>query len=272
MLTKRIVLGVQYDGSTFQGWQTQPNGNTVQDVLEAAIFRFTKDVSQTACAGRTDTGVHAFEQVIHFDTVLNRSEHTWVRGINTFLPSNVSIHWAKELSEFNPESMENFHARFSAASRTYCYLLYNNPIRSPIWSKKAGWYYRPLCIDKMKLAAQHLLGVHDFTVFRASSCQAKSPIKHFYDIQIIQQGDLIVFKIRANAFLHHMVRNIIGSLIFVGSGRKDPSWIQYLLNSKDRSQAAPTFMPDGLYLTRIEYEPKWELPQIKEEKFPFYLF
>ncbi|MFZ6747494.1 tRNA pseudouridine(38-40) synthase TruA [Undibacterium sp. Ren11W] len=258
---KRLVFGVQYDGSCWHGWQTQPGGETVQDALEKALGLFAQCEIVTTCAGRTDAGVHAIEQVVHFDTVLDRSEHSWLNGVNAFLPSSIVVRWICEVAFFDPSSQDNFHARFSAHARTYHYLLYNNRIRSPMWSKRAGWVYRPLDVGQMLLGARHLVGEHDFTAFRAAACQAKSPIKQMYKIEIKRQGDLIVFSLRANAFLHHMVRNIMGALIAVGTGKKDPKWIEYLLQSRDRSLSAPTFMPDGLYLSRIEYDKKWQLPQ-----------
>ena len=269
MSIKRIVLGVEYDGSHFQGWQTQPNGKTVQDVLESALLNFTNEKISIVCAGRTDTGVHAVEQIVHFDTNLSRSIHSWISGLNTFLPISISIVWIKEIENFDASQLNNFHARFSAVSRTYYYVLYNNPIRTSIYSKKVGWYYKPLSIDKMKDASKYLIGEHDFSVFRAASCQAKSPIKIFHSLDIEKHDDFIVFKLKANAFLHHMVRNIVGSLIFVGKGQEDPKWIEELIISKDRSLAAPTFMPDGLYLKEIEYEEKWGLPKRKYKLFNF---
>jgi tRNA pseudouridine38-40 synthase len=268
---KRLVFGVQYDGSCWHGWQTQPGGETVQDALERALGRFAQCVIATTCAGRTDAGVHATEQIIHFDTVLDRSEHSWLNGVNAFLPSSIVVRWVHKLAFFDPDLQDNFHARFSAHARTYHYLLYNSCIRSPMWSKRAGWVYRPLDVDRMRLGARHLVGEHDFTAFRAAACQAKSPIKHMYKIEIRQQGDLIVFSLRANAFLHHMVRNIMGALIAVGTGKKDPDWIAFVLQSRDRSLSAPTFMPDGLYLSQIEYDERWQLPQNLSENQPWFL-
>jgi tRNA pseudouridine38-40 synthase len=268
---KRLVLGVQYDGTDWQGWQTQPHGVTVQDVVELALLKFTKHRIQTHCAGRTDAGVHALEQVVHFDTELNRSMYSWTSGLNSFLPPSVAVQWAHEVPFENPEAQDNFHARFSAYARTYHYVLANRPIRSPIWGGRVGWVFRPLDVDRMRAAAQALIGEHDFSVFRASGCQAKSPIKHMYEIDIQQRGELIIFTLRANAFLHHMVRNIVGSLIFVGTGRREINWLTELLISKDRSLAAPTFAPDGLYLAKVSYDEKWNLPQITKESLPWFL-
>lgn len=255
---KRIVLGVQYDGIPWHGWQTQLSGNTVQDRLELALKKFALTDIATTCAGRTDTGVHAIEQVVHFDTEVSREPFSWVRGVNTFLPASIVVRWACEVP-FDP--VDEFHARFSATARTYRYLLYNHPVRSPLLAGKAGWAFRPLEIDRMRAAAGHLIGTHDFSAFRSAECQAKSPVKIMHDISIEQHGDLFVISLRANAFLHHMVRNIVGALIYAGQGQQPSEWLKEVLDGRDRTVAAPTFMPDGLYLAKIEYDPKWGLPQ-----------
>lgn len=255
---KRIVLGVQYDGASWHGWQTQPAGGTVQDRLEEAIKRFALVDIATTCAGRTDAGVHALEQVIHFDTELEREMFSWVRGVNAFLPPSIAVRWACEVSS---DAQEGFHARFSATARTYHYVIYNHPVRSPLLAGKAGWVFRPLQIERMQAAAQYLIGTHDFSAFRAAECQAKSPVKTMQDIRIEQRGDIIIVTLTASAFLHHMVRNIVGSLIVVGTGNQPPQWLEGILESRDRSLAAPTFMPDGLYLAKIAYDAKWGLPQ-----------
>ncbi|WP_019141404.1 tRNA pseudouridine(38-40) synthase TruA [Noviherbaspirillum massiliense] len=255
---KRIVLGIQYDGTPWRGWQTQPGGGTVQDTLEEALKKFSLMRIATTCAGRTDAGVHALEQVIHFDTELERESFSWVRGVNAFLPSSIAVRWAHQLTD---GVSEQFHARFSATARTYHYVLYNHPVRAPLLAGKAGWVFRPLEVEPMRKAAQYLLGNHDFSAFRAAECQAKSPVKTMHEIRIERQGNLIVFTLKANAFLHHMVRNIVGSLIVVGNGNQPPEWLQDLLAGRDRSRAAPTFMPDGLYLSRIDYDARWGLPQ-----------
>jgi tRNA pseudouridine38-40 synthase len=253
---KRIALGVQYDGSPWRGWQTQPDRHTVQDQLQAAIQEFTQADLRTQCAGRTDAGVHALEQVVHLDTVLERPPMSWVRGINSFLPPSIAVRWACEVPS-------DFHARNSAMARRYQYVLYNNPVRSPLLRGRVGWVFRPLTLEPMQEAAQHLLGEHDFSAFRASECQALTPVKTMHDIQIEQRGDLFIFTLRANAFLHHMVRNIVGSLIYVGKGDNSPIWIEQLLQGRDRKLAAPTFMPDGLYLEKVIYDDKWGLPQVE---------
>jgi tRNA pseudouridine38-40 synthase len=264
---KRIALGIQYDGALWHGWQTQPDGQTVQDQLESALWKFARVNIDTTCAGRTDTGVHAIEQVVHFDTEIEREPFSWVRGVNAFLPRSIAVRWACEVS---PDAEgEEFHARFSAISRTYHYLLHNYPTSSPLLAGKAGWVFRALDLSAMQKAAEHLHGTHDFSAFRSAECQAKSPVRTMQSIQITRSGELITFSLTANAFLHHMVRNIIGSLIAVGTGKQAPEWIREALEGRDRSRVAPTFMPDGLYLARIEYDPRWRLPQ--EPIQPFWL-
>ncbi len=265
---KRIVLGVQYDGRPWQGWQSQPGGQTVQDCLEMALHKIALHPVKVACAGRTDAGVHALEQVVHFDTGADRPVASWVRGVNAYLPESIAVRWSSVIAvpenainhKTDPASLE-FHSRFSAIARTYHYVLYNHPVRSPILAGRVGWVFRPLDEQRMRDAAQHLLGEHDFSTFRASSCQAKTPVKHMYEVAIQRQGNLIFITLHANAFLHHMVRNIVGSLIAVGVGNQEAEWIADILSDKNRARAAPTFMPDGLYLARVDYDPAWSLPQ-----------
>lgn len=263
---KRIALGIQYDGAPWQGWQTQLSRNTVQDRLEAALRRFTTEEISTVCAGRTDSGVHALEQVVHFDTNAERENFSWVRGVNSFLPPSIAVRWACEASG----GPDGFHARFSASARTYQYLLYNHPVRSPLLAGRTGWAFHPLDVDAMQLAAQALLGKHDFSAFRSIECQARTPVRTMHDLQVQRHGNMVVFTIKANAFLHHMVRNIVGSLIFVGKGRKPPEWLGEVLKGADRSVAAPTFMPDGLYLVKIDYDEAWRLPQKQPDPMPPY--
>lgn len=257
---KRIVLGVQYDGRHWLGWQSQPHGQTVQDNLEKALQCIAGHPIKTSCAGRTDAGVHALEQVIHFDTDVDRPLFSWVRGVNTHLADSIAVRWSAEITKSSSHELE-FHSRYSAKARTYHYVLYNHPVRSPIFSGRVGWVFRPLDEHKMREAAQFLIGEHDFSSFRATSCQAKSPVKQMYEMSIQRQGNFIFITLRASAFLHHMVRNIVGSLIVVGAGNRDPNWMQEVLLTRDRSIAAPTFMPDGLYLAKVDYDPKWNLPQ-----------
>lgn len=249
----RIALGVQYDGTAFQGWQSQPNGLTVQDVLEKALSQFATVPLKVQCAGRTDAGVHALEQVVHVDAPMTRSLESWVRGANTFLPNSVAVRWAREVGE-------EFHARFDAFKRTYHYLIYNHPVRSPLWDNRAGWYHKPLDADKMHAAAQSLVGTHDFSAFRAAQCQAKSPTKTMHNVQVQRHGDLIVVSLSANAFLHHMVRNIVGSLVYIGAGKQPVEWMADLLTQTNRTLAAPTFGAAGLYLAAIHYDEAFGLP------------
>ncbi len=255
----RIALGVQYIGTGWNGYQKQPARNTVQDRLEMALEKFACVPLHTTCAGRTDAGVHAIEQVVHFDTELDRPAQSWVRGVNAFLPDSIVVRWAAEVAP-DPEG-QDFHARFSARSRTYHYVLYNHPNPSALLASRAGWVFRPLDVERMQEGARHLLGTHDFSAFRASGCQANTPVKDMHEVSIKRHGDIIVFTLRASAFLHHMVRNIVGSLVYIGTGRNEPDWMRDVLESRSRDVAAPTFMPDGLYFTRIEYDPKWQLPQ-----------
>lgn len=249
----RIALGVEYDGSRFCGWQSQPSGCGVQDALESALAEIAGEPVRVITAGRTDTGVHALHQVVHFDTTVSRPDTAWVRGANAFLPASVGVLWARPVSD-------GFHARFSAVSRRYAYLLLNHPVRPALLSGKAGWFHAPLDVAAMRAGAEYLLGEHDFSAFRAAECQAKSPVKQMQRIQITRSGDCILFDITANAFLHHMVRNVVGSLVYVGKGSHAPEWIGKLLAERDRSRAAPTFSPDGLYLAGIGYESKWNMP------------
>lgn len=253
----RIVLGVEYDGSEFNGWQSQPDGRTVQDHIQQALSRIACEPIAVIAAGRTDTGVHALEQVIHFDTGTERPLSAWVRGVNALLPRSVVVLWAHPVAD-------EFHARFSAQARSYQYMLINRPVRSAVHHGKAGWFHAPLDVHAMREAARHLLGEHDFSAFRAAECQAKSPVKNLAQLDIRQQGDTIIFDLTANAFLHHMVRNIVGGLVYVGKGKHPALWLKEILETRQRSQAAPTFAPDGLYLRRIKYDPKWGLPQMGE--------
>lgn len=251
----RIALGVEYDGHPFFGWQSQADGNTVQDALQAALGAIANEPVAVVAAGRTDTGVHALEQVVHFDTHVVRPLSAWVRGVNALLPSSIAVLWA------HPVPCE-FHARFSAQARSYRYQLINRPVRLAVQHGKTGWFHAPLDVGQMREAAQYLLGEHDFSSFRSSECQAKTPVKNLAQLDIRKQGDTIIFDLTANAFLHHMVRNIIGCLLYVGKGKHPPQWLRNILESRERSLAAPTFAPDGLYLRRIAYDAKWGLPQV----------
>lgn len=249
----RIAIGIEYDGAAHCGWQSQSNGCGVQDKLEAALTGIAGEKISLICAGRTDTGVHALGQVAHFDTTSQRPDTAWVRGVNALLPDSIAVQWAQVVEG-------DFHARFSAVSRTYTYVLYNHSVRPALQTGKVGWYHAALDLGAMQMAAQSLVGQHDFSAFRAAECQAKTPIKTINYIRMEQRGGCIALTLNANGFLHHMVRNIIGSLIYIGAGKQPVSWLQELLKEKDRTRSAPTFAPDGLYLVAIEYAAKWRLP------------
>lgn len=249
----RIALGLEYDGSAFCGWQSQTAGCGVQDALERAVGAVAGSTVHIIAAGRTDTGVHALSQVVHFDTHVQRPESAWIRGVNAHLPRGVTVNWARPLSD-------EFHARFSAHERCYAYVLLNRPTRPGIQHGRVGWFHAPLDFEAMREAAGYLQGEHDFSAFRAAQCQAKSPVKTLQRLDIEQSGAYYLFHLRANAFLHHMVRNLVGSLVYVGKGKHPPSWIKTVLESRDRSLAAPTFAPGGLYLTGVGYDEKWKIP------------
>jgi tRNA pseudouridine38-40 synthase len=225
----------------------------VQDALEAALAGIADANVSTTAAGRTDRGVHARMQVAHFDTDASRPSSAWVRGVNALLPDAVAVLWSHPVDD-------EFHARYSARSRTYRYELLNRPVRAALSAHRSGWFHGSLELEKMRAAAALLVGEHDFSAFRSSECQAKTPVRTLHALQIEKHGELIHFVVRANAFLHHMVRNLIGTLVYVGSGKHSPHWVREVLDSKDRARAAPTFGPEGLYLERIEYESKWGLP------------
>ncbi len=252
-MVKRIAMGLEYDGSRFHGWQVQPGGGTVQDALQAAISAVAGQPLEVVCAGRTDAGVHATAQVVHFDSPVDRPDSAWVRGVNSHLPDDVAVRWAQPVS---PE----FHARFSAFGRRYRYILLNRPQRVGLAHGRVGWFHAPLDLAAMQEAAGLLLGTHDFSAFRAASCQAKSPIKEMRRAVVTQQGDLFFFDFEASAFLHHMVRNLVGMLVYVGKGNHPPSWVNELIAERDRRFAAPTFAADGLYLAGVDYENHWQLP------------
>ena len=251
----RLALGISYNGQAYQGWQSQLSGLTVQDKLEAALGQLTgqRRVS-TLCAGRTDAGVHGLMQVIHFDTQLIRDVNSWVRGTNAHLPRDIAVQWAQEV----PDA---FHCRASAISRRYAYILLASPVRPSVDAGRVGWIFRPLDLESMQTAAHHLLGVHDFSSFRASACQALSPIKDLQRIEISRRGAYWRFEFEANAFLHHMIRNIMGCLLVVGQGQQQPGWMADVLAARNRDAAAPTFAPDGLYFLGPVYERRWNLPE-----------
>jgi tRNA pseudouridine38-40 synthase len=249
----RLALGVSYFGQAYDGWQSQLSGNTVQDKLEGALGQFSQQRVSTVCAGRTDAGVHGLMQVVHFDTELDRNLGSWVRGPNSYLPHDIAVQWARAVPD-------RFHSRASAIGRRYAYVLLESQIRPSVERGRVGWVFRPLDHDAMCAAAQLLLGEHDFTSFRASQCQAKSPVKTMRRIEITRRGAYWRFEFEANAFLHHMIRNLMGCLLVIGKGDRPVAWISEVLAARDRDAAAPTFSPDGLYFMGPCYEDHWGLP------------
>jgi len=249
----RVALGVSYDGHSYDGWQSQPSGRTVQDQLEKALGQFADQRVSTLCAGRTDAGVHGLMQVVHFDTTAERTPYAWVRGTNSFLPRDIAVQWAQIV----PEA---FHCRASATSRRYAYLLLESPVRPSVDAHRVGWVFQPLNLERMQEAARHLLGEHDFTSFRASACQALSPVKNMLRIEISRRGAYWRFEFEASAFLHHMIRNLMGCLIVIGQGKQPPAWMAEVLAARSRDAAAPTFAPDGLYFLGPRYDAHWGLP------------
>jgi tRNA pseudouridine38-40 synthase len=250
----RIALGLEYDGSRFLGWQTQPGGGTVQDVLQTALGVIAGSPVGVTCAGRTDRGVHALEQVVHFDVDVVRPESAWVRGVNALLPESVAVQWSREVP---PE----FHARYAARARTYRYVLLNRAVRPALAARHAGWFHQALDVAAMRAGARQFLGEQDFSAFRSAECQAATPVRTLHSLEIEARDERIDFVLRANAFLHHMVRNIVGTLVYVGAGRQPPDWVAEVLRSRERARAAPTFAAEGLYLERVEYEAHWNLPR-----------
>ena len=251
----RIALGLTYSGEAYEGWQSQVSGNTIQDKLELALARFAAQPIRVNCAGRTDAGVHGLMQVVHFDTMLERETASWVRGTNTFLPTDIAVQWAQIVPN-------EFHSRGSAIARRYIYIVLESAIRPSVEAGRVGWVYRPISGEPMRQAASHLVGEHDFSSFRAAQCQAKSPVKTIQRIEVTQRPGSRYwrFEFEANAFLHHMIRNIMGCLIAVGQGSKPPEWILEVLAARRRDAAAPTFSPNGLYFLGPVYEKHYGLP------------
>jgi len=251
----RVALGVEYNGTQFSGWQVQPNQRTVQGCLTEAIrFVANQDIKIVA-AGRTDSGVHALQQVVHFDADAQREQRNWILGLNTHLPSDVNVVWAQAVDM-------DFSARFSAVSRRYRYLILNRVSRSAVHHNKMWWHFQPLDIDLMQAAADMLVGHHDFSAFRAKECQAHNPVKTMEAINVTRQGDCIAIDVKAQSFLHHMVRNIVGVLVPIGEGKKPVSWALDVLESKDRAQGGVTSPPEGLYFVDVQYPEKYTLPTV----------
>lgn len=250
---QRLALGLEYDGAPFRGWQTQPGGDTVQDHLEAALAIIHGGPVHTVSAGRTDAGVHALGQVVHVDVRHPRPMSAWVRGVNAHLPAGISVLWAQAVGP-------DFDARRGALERCYRYFLLNRDVRPALLAGKVGWIHGALDLDAMAEGATHLLGIHDFSAFRAAECQAKSPVRDLRVAKVERRGAFLVFEFRANAFLHHQVRNMVGALVWVGLKRRPPDWMGELLASRDRTLGAATFAPDGLYLAEVKYDQAWGLP------------
>jgi tRNA pseudouridine38-40 synthase len=249
----RIALGIEYHGGGFCGWQTQPSACGVQNALEQALTQIAGEKIATICAGRTDAGVHALAQVVHFDCTSVRPDSAWVRGTNTLLPAGAAVTWTHEVpAEFN--------ARYSALERRYHYVLLNHPVRPALNAGRIAWFHAPLDVCKMRDAAAYLIGEHDFSAFRSAECQAKSPVRELRQLEVRASGDYILFELAANGFLHHMVRNIVGCLAYIGKGKHEPAWAGEVLASLDRAKAAPTFDAAGLYLAHVSYDAKWGLP------------
>ncbi len=249
----RIALGVEYDGHGFSGWQWQTNRRTVQNSLEIALSKVSSEKIRVFTAGRTDTGVHALEQVVHFETDVVRSERAWTMGTNRYLPDDVRVIWASE-------AVEGFHARYSAIARYYRYRILNRNMKSALQPQQMTWFYYPLDVEKMQAAADHLVGEHDFSSFRAQGCQSKSPVRFMHYMKVGRIGDEVYIDIIANAFVHHMVRNIAGVLMAIGSDQKPVEWTKELLQIKDRKQGGMTAAPDGLYLAGIYYPKEFNIP------------
>ncbi len=249
----RVAIGIEYDGSSYVGWQSQKSGVGIQSLVEKSIGVVANEPIKVVCAGRTDTGVHAAGQVVHFDTKANRSERGWVLGINSNLPDDVSARWAVEVSE-------EFHARFSATSRSYTYQILNQTVRSALLHRKAWWVHADLDADAMQLAANDLLGRHDFSSFRAAGCQAHTPVREITVLSIIRQDKWIRIHVQANAFLQHMVRNITGVLVAIGKGEKPHNWAAEVLAARDRTKGGVAAPPHGLTLVGVTYPEQFAIP------------
>jgi tRNA pseudouridine38-40 synthase len=249
----RLAAAVEYDGSYFHGWQQQGNLTTVQHAVEHALTKIAGEQVKVICAGRTDAGVHASQQIIHFDTLADRPLHGWIFGTNSNLPATVSLQWIQLVPE-------TFHARFSALNRRYRYYIYNHPVRPALLRRYASWQCWPLDLEQMQKAANYLVGEHDFSSFRASDCQAHSPVRRIDFIQLTKKDNIICLDIQANAFLQHMVRNIAGVLMAIGSGKKPLSWIEEVLQAKARAAGGVTAPPNGLYLVAVGYPAEFGLP------------
>lgn len=251
----RIALGIEYDGSAYNGWQSQKHGRGIQVEVERAVSSVANHKVKVVCAGRTDTGVHAAEQVVHFDTDSERSDYSWVAGSNANLPPDISVLWAKSVGD-------DFHARYSAQRRQYRYVILNRPVRAALYARYATWCYKPLDEASMATAAQALVGEHDFTSYRTVHCQAKNPVRKVYRLDVGRHNEFVYIDIEAHAFLHHMVRNIAGVLMAIGAGEQATSWAKEVLDSRDRSLGGITADAQGLYFMRVDYPDNFQLPQL----------
>lgn len=249
----RTALGLEYDGTAYNGWQRQKTGTGIQALVEQAVSHVANEAIEVTCAGRTDTGVHAIGQVLHFDSTAQRSERGWLRGINSHLPADINVHWARPVAA-------DFHARFSALSRHYRYLILNRPARSALYRDRAWWVYQPLEAGLMNDAVRLLVGKHDFSAFRAAGCQASTPVREVSSAKVWRQDDWIIFTITANAFLQHMVRNITGLLMAVGAGERTPEWALEVLQGVDRTKGGIAAPAQGLTLTGIDYPEEFSIP------------
>ena len=249
----RIALGIEYDGTAYNGWQRQRSGDGVQERVETALGKVADEVIEVTCAGRTDSGVHATAQVVHFDSNSERSDRGWLLGANSSLPGDIAVTWAQRVDD-------EFHARFSAASRSYRYRILNRLVRSALDRNRAWWVYTPLDAAQMHEAAQCLVGKHDFSAFRAAGCQASTPTREITSISVTRDGDWLTLDVTANAFLQHMVRNLTGTLVSVGLGEKPPHWMSDVLESMDRKQGGIAAPAHGLTLVGVGYPKKWQLP------------
>lgn len=250
----RLALGIAYRGGAYVGWQSQPGGGAVQDHVEAALSKFADRAVRTVCAGRTDAGVHALNQVVHLDADVERDDFSWVRGSNRYLPADIAVQWCRPVPA-------DFHARNNARGRRYAFVVLESAVRPAVEAGQAAWVFRPLDGDAMRAAAALLIGEHDFSAFRSSECQAASPIKQLRSIDVTRHGAYWRFDFEASAFLHHMVRNLMGCLIAVGQGRQPPAWVGEILASRDRKLAAPTFAAEGLYFLGPHYDAAFALPE-----------